>query len=150
MVTQPMPSFFASGKAATICRGWKLRPKPQAHQMGSKAFGGRALEVNAFGDHDAAVVTQRSEVVAGVYGQEGLEGIERFAGFQRARLSVLDRNGGAIGRRHGDRFGDEFGLEFIVTNGQPDIGTPHINDGRAAAVIVGIHAKVVLLEEAGL
>ena len=78
---------------------------------------------------------------------EGSKGLHRFTRLENMIVFVFHRytRVACIGHRHRQR--DQFRSAFQVTYREPDVASPDIHHGRAAAVIGRVHAHEVLLAE---
>jgi hypothetical protein len=84
-----------------------------------------------------------------VHGDEAGRQAEHLAGLQGLRHVAAQRDIDGIPHRlHGQR--DEPRLKGEVANGDADVAPPHVHDGRAPAVVGGVHAHEVALLETAL
>jgi hypothetical protein len=97
----------------------------------------------------SAISIKRRKIIAAMNGYERLEGPKLLARGKRHRLIKLDRDP-RTGRGDRERQCYELRHRFHMAGGKPVIAPPDIDDRGAAAVIGGVHAHEVALNEASM
>ena len=84
-----------------------------------------------------------------MHGDEGLQCREPLPGRKRPQEGRSHAEGRrTVARLPGDRKKDVLRRELEVADREPDVAPPDVDDRRAAAIIGGVHAQVVLLAKA--
>src|SRR5581483_11047039 len=97
--------------------------------------------------HEAAVSKQGLKIISFMYGNERAKRTEIFVGLQGLVMTILHANSDLASVRHGNRQRNQLRTWFDVTDPNAHIFAPHVNKRCAAAIVAGVHAKIILLIE---
>ena len=100
--------------------------------------------------HEAPIVGERAEVISLVDGNESAKRMKAFAGAERDSLGEAHGNLGVRGIRHGYGQGNQLRPGFDMSHSNSNVTPPDVDNRRAATIIAGVHALIILLLKIGV
>src|SRR5580704_5708742 len=121
---------------------------PRTPDRAKRAVGRRG-HLKSLPHHEAPVFRKRAKVVPLMHRDKGAKSVEALSRLDRSLLIRADGHSSMTRIRHGNGKGYEARPGLDVADGESDVFAPYIDNRSASAVVARIHAKVILLPEAG-
>src|ERR1700728_3830349 len=147
----PDKSQALSGRKCVIyLLGLNLSSIPPGAPDGAESVVGSGGGLEPLFHHEAPVIGECAEVVSLVDGDEGAKRMKAFAGDEGDSFGEADRNPGVRRIRHGYGQGNQLRPRLDGSPSNSNVPPPDVDNRRAATVIAGGEALIILLLKIGV